>query len=426
MKIKKLNALEILDSRGIPTVRAQVELEDGQKVCASVPSGASTGKFEAHEKRDGGKRYLGKGVRQAVDLINTQVAQKLEGQEIQRDWDQVLLEMDGTQNKERLGANGILAVSLALARAKAMSQGKELFESLCGQQEQYLLPTPMMNILNGGAHAGNQLDFQEFMIMPIGAQTFGDALRQGAEVYQCLKSVIKQKGLQTGVGDEGGFAPEIDCAKKALDLIMQAIQQAGYTPGKDFAVAIDVASSDWYTKEGTYYLPKIQKEFTRKDLLNFYQELISEYPVVSIEDGMGEEDMEGWDMLTGELGSKIQLVGDDLFVTNPKRIAMGVERHIANSVLIKLNQIGSLKETLQAIHYGKEHGLSNIISHRSGETEDHFIADLAVATQAGQIKTGAPARSERTAKYNRLLEIENYLKERALYKGLLTVNCCQK
>ena len=405
MKITEVKAREILDSRGTPTVQAVVTLADGSKGKANVPSGASVGKYEALELRDGGERLGGKGVLKAVANVNQSIADMLRGKEIlsQEQLDEMLIALDGTEDKSKLGANAILSVSMATARAMAQSQGKELFEYLHKEGTPYYLPTPMMNILNGGAHAGNNVDIQEFMILPVGAKTFREATNMCQEVYLALKSQLKKDGLATGVGDEGGFAPNLAAEEEALDYIMKAIAVAGLE--KDFALGLDVASSEWWTGSG-YKLPKKGTEYTSEQLADYLVGLTKAYPIVSIEDGMGEEDFEGWAAFTKKLGN-IQIVGDDLFVTNPKRIQMGIDKGMANAVLIKLNQIGTVTESERAISLAASAGYNNVVSHRSGETEDSFIADFVVSTCAAQIKTGAPARSERTAKYNRLLEIED-------------------
>ena len=415
--IKSVHAREILDSRGWPTLEAEVCLECGAVGLAAVPSGASTGIFEALELRDGDKaRYSGKGVRKAVENANTLIAKRITGMDA-ADWgsvDKAMIELDGTPEKSKLGANAILAVSLATAKAAAIADGTPLY-SYIGGEDAKVLPVPMMNILNGGAHAANNVDIQEFMIMPVGAPSFSEGLRQCAEVFHTLKKELDSKGLTTAVGDEGGFAPNLQNDEEAIKVILAAVEKAGYEPGKDFRLAIDAASSEWYQEDGTYLWPKSQKKMALADLVGYWEDLSNKYPVFSLEDGAAEEDWEGWASLTKALGNKIQLVGDDLFVTNPSRLQKGIDLGVSNSILIKLNQIGTLSETLEAIHLAHKSGLTTVISHRSGETEDTTIADLAVAVNAGQIKTGAPSRSERVAKYNRLLRIEEELGTRALY-----------
>ncbi|WP_293770850.1 phosphopyruvate hydratase [uncultured Corynebacterium sp.] len=406
---------EILDSRGNPTVEAEVFLDDGAHGVAGVPSGASTGVHEAHELRDGGDRYLGKGVLKAVENINEEIADAIAGFEAddQRLIDQALIDLDGTENKSRLGANAILGVSIAVAKAAAESAGLPLYRYIGGPNA-HVLPVPMMNIVNGGAHADSGVDVQEFMIAPIGAETFSEALRMGAEVYHSLKSVIKDKGLSTGLGDEGGFAPEAESTKAALDLIVEAIKKAGFEPGKDIALALDVASSEFY-KDGKYHFEG--GEHTAEEMSKVYEELIASYPIVSIEDPLQEDDWEGYTTLTAAIGDKVQIVGDDFFVTNPARLAEGIEKKAANALLVKVNQIGTLTETFDAVEMAHRAGYRTMMSHRSGETEDTTIADLAVALSCGQIKTGAPARSERVAKYNQLLRIEQELGDAAVYAG---------
>ncbi|APT86520.1 phosphopyruvate hydratase [Corynebacterium flavescens] len=406
---------EILDSRGNPTVEAEVFLDDGAHGEAGVPSGASTGVHEAHELRDGGDRYLGKGVLQAVENINEEIADKIAGFEAddQRLLDEALIALDGTENKSRLGANAILGVSIATAKAAAESAGLPLYRYLGGPNA-HVLPVPMMNIVNGGAHADSGVDVQEFMIAPIGAETFSEALRMGAEIYHALKSVIKGKGLSTGLGDEGGFAPEAESTKAALELIMEAIEKAGYEPGKDVGLALDVASSEFY-KDGKYHFEG--GEHTAEEMAHVYEELLTEFPIVSIEDPLQEDDWEGYTKLTAAIGDKVQIVGDDFFVTNPARLAEGIEKKAANALLVKVNQIGTLTETFDAVEMAHRAGYHTMMSHRSGETADTFIADLAVALNCGQIKTGAPARSERVAKYNQLLRIEQELGDAAVYAG---------
>ncbi len=410
---------QILDSRGNPTVEAEVWLDDGTVGRAAVPSGASTGVYEACEKRDGGEAYLGKAVCGAVANINTEIADELLGANAldQAAIDAALIELDGTENKARLGANAILAVSLACARAAAESLGLPLYRYLGGVNAKQL-PVPMMNILNGGAHANNNVDIQEFMIMPVGAPSFAEGLRWCAEVFHTLKTVLKENGTPApGVGDEGGYAPNLKKDEDALKVIVQAIVAAGYRPGEDFMIAMDGAVSEWYQADGTYYLPKAKKTMTRAQMVSMWKRFVENYPVISIEDGMGEEDWEGWAMLTKALGKKVQLVGDDLFVTNTARLKKGIELGVANAILIKVNQIGTLTETLDAIEMAHRAGYTAVVSHRSGETEDTTIADLSVALNAGQIKTGAPSRTDRVAKYNQLLRIEEELDDAARYPG---------
>lgn len=413
--IAAVGAREILDSRGNPTVEVEVLLEDGAFGRAAVPSGASTGAFEAVELRDGGKRYLGKGVQKAVDGVIDSIAGAVVGLDAddQRLIDQTMLDLDGTANKAKLGANAILGVSLATAKAAAESAGLPLFRYVGGPNA-HLLPVPMMNIVNGGAHADSNVDVQEFMIAPIGAPTFREALQHGAEVYHALKSVLKKKGLSTGLGDEGGFAPDLESNRAALDLIAEAVTSAGFTLGKDIALAMDVAASEFfekgaYTFEGT----KVKTDA----MVDYYADLVDSYPIVSIEDPLDEDDWDGWKAITDALGTKAQLVGDDLFVTNVERLQRGIDGGQANAMLVKVNQIGSLTETLDAVELAHRAGFRNMMSHRSGETEDTTIADLAVATNCGQIKTGAPARSDRVAKYNQLLRIEDELGDAARYAG---------
>ena len=408
-------AREILDSRGNPTVEAEVHLDDFSVGIAGVPSGASTGVHEAHELRDGGNRYQGKGVLEAVKHVNNEIADKIVGFEAddQRVIDQTLIELDGTENKSKLGANAILGVSMAVAKAAAESSNLPLYRYIGGPNA-HLLPVPMMNIVNGGAHADSGVDVQEFMIAPIGAETFAEALRLGAEVYHSLKSVVKSKGLSTGLGDEGGFAPSVGSTKEALDLIVEAIKKAGLEPGKDIALALDVASSEFY-KDGKYHFEG--GEHTAEEMVKVYEDLISNYPIVSIEDPLQEDDWEGYTNLTAKIGDRVQIVGDDFFVTNPARLAKGIEEKAANALLVKVNQIGTLTETFDAVDLAHRAGYRTMMSHRSGETEDTTIADLAVALGCGQIKTGAPARSERVAKYNRLLRIELELGTAAVYAG---------
>ena len=419
--IQNIIGREILDSRGNPTVEVEVILDSGVVGRSSVPSGASTGIYEAHELRDGDStRYLGKGVAKAVENIHTEIAPALIGKNVldQTHLDQTMIDLDGTPNKSRLGANAILGVSLACAKAAAASQGISLYRYVGGTNAK-TLPVPMMNILNGGAHASNNVDIQEFMIMPISAGSWKEALRSCAEVFHTLKVILKKNKIPvTGVGDEGGYAPMLKKDEDALSLIVAAIEEAGYVPGEDFMIAIDAASSEWYDAEqGIYRLPKAGKILSRKHMVQFWQRLASKYPIISLEDGMAETDWDGWKMLTKALGKKIQLVGDDLFVTNTQRLKQGIEAEIGNSILIKVNQIGTLTETLDAIVMANRAGYTAIISHRSGETEDTTIADLAVALNAGQIKSGAPSRSDRVAKYNQLLRIEEELGEQAQYPG---------
>lgn len=415
--IEGVGALEVLDSRGNPTVRVTVETPFGSGT-ASVPSGASTGAHEAVELRDGdADRYGGAGVLKAVANVEGEIAEAVEGMDVldQAALDRTLIELDGTPNKGRLGANAILGVSLAAAHAGALAQEVPLYRYLGGVQAT-LLPLPMANILNGGVHADNNVDLQEFMVCPVGSPSYGESLRAVAEVYHALKKVLKQRRLASGVGDEGGFAPQLDSNEEALELVVSAIEGAGYRPGEDVAVALDVAASELYA-EGSYRLEGEGRTLTREELVDLYADWVRRYPIVSIEDGMAEDDWEGWGLLTARLGSQLQLVGDDLFVTNRARIAEGIEKGVANSLLVKVNQIGTLSETLEAIETARSAGYSAVMSHRSGETEDTTISDLAVATAVGMIKTGAPARSERVAKYNRLLEIEAELGGSARYAG---------
>lgn len=417
--ITDVYAREILDSRGNPTVEVDVYLEDGAFGRAAVPSGASTGAFEAVELRDGDKsRYLGKGTLNAVDNVNTLIAPALIGLDAtdQSGIDRFLIELDGTDNKGKLGANAILGVSLAVAKAAADSAGLPLYRYIGGANAK-VLPSPMMNILNGGKHADNNVDIQEFMVMPLGAPTFSEALRMGTEVFHSLKKVLNGKGYNTAVGDEGGFAPNLGSNEEALAIIVEAIKAAGYEPGKDVYLALDVASTELY-HDGIYDLAGEGVQKTASEMVDFYEELCSKYPVISIEDGLAEEDWEGWKMMTKRLGGKVQLVGDDLFVTNTRRLSKGIAQDTANSILVKVNQIGTLTETLEAVEMAKQAGYTAVISHRSGETEDATIADIAVATNAGQIKTGAPSRSDRVAKYNQLLRIEEELDEVAVYNGI--------
>ncbi|TBT82909.1 phosphopyruvate hydratase [Propioniciclava sinopodophylli] len=411
-----VTAREILDSRGNPTVEVEVLLDDDAQGRAAVPSGASTGQFEAVELRDGDKgRYLGKGVLKAVENVNEAIAEEIIGFDAtdQREIDAAMLELDGTDNKGKLGANAILGVSMAIAHAAAESAGLPLFRYVGGPNA-HVLPVPMMNILNGGAHADSNVDIQEFMIAPIGAETFADAVQMGAEVYHNLKSVLKEKGLSTGLGDEGGFAPNLESNRAALDLIIEAIKKAGYEPGTDVALALDVAASE-FEENGVYTFEGESK--SADDMIAIYAEWVDAYPLVSIEDPLNEEDWEGWKKITEAIGDKVQLVGDDLFVTNPERLQRGIDTNTANALLVKVNQIGTLTETLDAVELAHRNGYKCMMSHRSGETEDTTIADLAVATNCGQIKTGAPARSDRVAKYNQLLRIEETLEDAAVYAG---------
>ncbi|WP_163192096.1 phosphopyruvate hydratase [Clostridium thermarum] len=419
VEIVDVYARQILDSRAFPTVEVEVTLEDGTVGIAAVPSGASTGIHEAVELRDGDKsKYNGKGVLKAVENVNNIIAEELAGVNVfdQVLIDKILVELDGTQNKSKLGANAMLGVSLACAKAAANYLGLPLYQYIGGVNAK-VLPVPMMNIINGGKHADNNVDLQEFMIMPVGAPSFSEALRMCAEVYHALKALLKSKGYETGVGDEGGFAPNLKSNEEAIQVILEAVEKAGFEPGKDIYIALDPASSELY-KEGMYHLEGEGKVLTPAEMAEYYVNLANKYPIISIEDGMAEEDWEGWKLLTEKLGHKVQLVGDDLFVTNSKRLAMGIERGVANSILIKLNQIGTLTETLNAIEMAERAGYTAVVSHRSGETEDTTIADLVVAVNAGQIKTGAPARSERVAKYNQLLRIEEELLDVAEYRGL--------
>lgn len=413
--IKDIKAREVLDSRGNPTVEAEVILESGVSGSAIVPSGASTGSKEALELRDGDERYKGKGVLKAVDNINSEIKNALVGLESsdQFEIDSTLIELDGTENKSRLGANAILAVSMATARASANELKVPLYFYLGGKFAN-TLPVPLMNIINGGVHADNPLSIQEFMIAPYNADSFSEALRMGAEVFHTLKALLKENGFSAAVGDEGGFSPNLRKTQEAIEFILRAIEKAGYVPGDDIYLALDAASSEFY-KNGLYYLDG--NEFSREDLVGFYSKLVEEYPIFSIEDPMAEEDFEGWTIITNKLGDTIQLVGDDLFVTNPELLINGIENNLANAILIKLNQIGTLSETLDTIRIAKEYGYATIISHRSGETEDNFISHLAVGTNAGQIKTGSLSRSERIAKYNELLRIEEKLGFGAIFAG---------
>jgi enolase len=430
LSIVDIHGREILDSRGNPTVEAEVLLGDGSMGRAAVPSGASTGEHEAVELRDGDQeRYMGKGVLTAVGNVNLAIADALQGIEAsdQRRIDDILLELDGTPNKGNLGANAILAVSMACARASANALKLPLYRYLGGAAAN-ILPVPMMNILNGGAHADSNVDFQEFMAMPVGAQTFSEALQWGVEIFHTLKSVLKKRGYSTAVGDEGGFAPSLKANVEAIELILEAIQQAGFSAGEDVAIALDPAASEFFDAErGKYVFKKSDKSVkSSQDLVRFWSDWAKQYPIVSLEDGLAEDDWEGWRMLTDELGDKIQLVGDDLFVTNTERLSRGIEEGTANSILIKVNQIGTVSETLDCIDLARRNGYTAVISHRSGETEDTFIADLAVATGAGQIKTGSASRTDRIAKYNQLLRIEQELDETARFLGLEALNCSEE
>ena len=413
--IEALGAREILDSRGNPTVEVEIQLEDGTQARAAVPSGASTGAFEAAELRDGGKRYLGKGVEKAIAFVNDEIGPEIIGFDAQdqRLIDDAMITLDGTKNKSRMGANAILGASLAVAKASAESADLSLFRYLGGPNA-HLLPVPMMNILNGGAHADTNVDIQEFMIAPIGAPTFRESLRWGAEIYHALKSVLKKRGLATSVGDEGGFAPNLESNRAALDLILEAIEIAGFKPGKEIALAMDVAATEFHDN-GKYTFEGASK--TSAEMIAYYTSLVDAYPIVSIEDPLNEEDWAGWSDMTKSLGSRIQIVGDDLFVTNPERLARGIAGGTANALLVKVNQIGTLTETIDAVEMAHRANYRSMMSHRSGETEDTTIADLAVALNCGQIKTGAPARTERVAKYNQLLRIEEELAEGARYAG---------
>ena len=423
--IKEIKGLEVLDSRGNPTVQVEVVLEDGSYGVAMVPSGASTGAFEAVELRDGDKaRYNGKGVLKAVENVNEIIAPALIGEDAlnQHALDEKLIKLDGTDNKGRLGANATLGVSLATAKAAAASLGLELYQYIGGVNAK-TLPVPMMNVLNGGKHADNTVSSQEFMIMPVGARSFTEALRWCAETYQALKSILKEKNLATAVGDEGGFAPNLESDEEALELLVEAIKKAGYKPGKEIALATDIAATEMFEEakkikeNGKYYFWKSKELKTADEMIDWIVSLTEKYPLISIEDGLAEEDWDSWKKLTDKIGSKVQLVGDDLFVTNTKRLQKGLDNKVANSILIKLNQIGTLTETLDAIELAKKHGYTAVVSHRSGETEDTTLADVVVATNAGQIKTGAPCRTDRVAKYNRLLNIENDLGKTSVYLG---------
>ncbi len=418
LKIECVHGREILDSRGNPTVEAEITLCGGVKAYASVPSGASTGAFEATEKRDGEKnRYLGKGVRQAVGHVSEELAHAVTGMDVcgQIAIDRTMIRLDGTKTKSKFGANAILAVSLACAKAAAKALNMPLYRYLGGAGA-CTLPVPMMNILNGGAHAANNVEIQEFMVMPVGASSFSEGLRWCAEIFHTLGKLLREKGLSTSVGDEGGYAPNLESDEQAIIYILDAVRQAGYKPGEDIVLALDAASSEWYQGDG-YILPKHRENKTAEELIAYFEDLCSRYPIASVEDPVAEDDMDAWKQITARLGEKVQLVGDDFFVTNTERLARGIEEHAANALLVKFNQIGTLSETLDAIETAKRASYATIISHRSGETEDTTIADLAVATGAGQIKTGAPSRSDRVAKYNRLLRIEEELGAAAYYPG---------
>ena len=422
MKIISVVGREVLDSRGNPTVEVEVRLEGGAAGSAIVPSGASTGEHEAVELRDGGKRYLGKGVTKAVTNVNTELRGALVGRDSadQRGADATMIALDGTANKGRLGANALLGASLALAHAHARATGQPLYASVGGHDAR-VLPVPMMNVLNGGAHADNNVDLQEFMVMPVGAPSFGEALRWGAETYHALKAVLRERGLSTAVGDEGGFAPDLASNEEAIVVLLQAVEKAGFKAGRDIAIALDPAMSELF-KNGTYDLAGEGRTMTATQLCEWWASLVDRYPIVSIEDAMAEDDWDGWSQLTSTIGKKVQLVGDDLFVTNTQRLQRGIDAGVANSVLVKVNQIGTLTETLATVALAGKHGYTSVMSHRSGETEDSTIADLAVATNCGQIKTGAPARSDRVAKYNRLLRIEAELGQRAEFRGRSALN----
>lgn len=412
-----INGREILDSRGNPTVEVEVLLDSGARGRAAVPSGASTGEHEAVELRDGGERYNGKGVLSAVGFVNDEIADALEGSDAldQRRIDQIMLDLDGTDNKARLGANAILGTSLAAAKAAAIELDMPLYQYVGGPNA-HVLPVPMMNVINGGAHADNSIDFQEFMVMPVGAPSFSEALRWGTETYHVLKKVIADRGLSTAIGDEGGFAPNLDSNEEAITVLLEAIEKAGFTPGDDIAIALDPAVSEIF-EDGAYQLKGEGKVLSPTEMSDYWTRLVDTYPIVSIEDAMDENDWDGWATLTAAVGDRVQLVGDDLFVTNVERLQTGIDNDVANSILIKVNQIGSLTETLNTVELATRHGYTSVMSHRSGETEDATIADLAVATNCGQIKTGAPARSDRVAKYNQLLRIEANLGESAAYRG---------
>tara|TARA_B100000902_G_scaffold382545_1_gene420330 strand:+ start:7285 stop:8568 length:1284 start_codon:yes stop_codon:yes gene_type:complete len=417
-KIIEIVGRQILDSRGNPTVEVDVQLSDGSKGRAAVPSGASTGKYEAVELRDGGDSYLGKSVQNAIRNVNDAIRSEIVGMEAtdQRAIDRAMLLLDGTDNKSKLGANSMLGVSLAVAKAAAISLHQPLYRYLGGASA-HVLPVPMMNVLNGGEHADNNIDLQEFMIMPTGAVSFSEALRWGAECYQTLKLVLEQKNLSTAVGDEGGFAPDLESNEAAVKLLVEAIDRAGFTPGEDITIALDPASSEFF-ESGVYHLEGEKRKLNQTEMAEYYSDLAKRYPIVSIEDGMAEEDWDGWSEITKSIGNKVQLVGDDLFVTNTQRLQRGIDTGVANSILIKVNQIGTLTETLETVDLATQNGYTSVMSHRSGDTEDTTIADLAVATNCGQIKTGAPARSERVAKYNQLLRIESELGDAAAFRGI--------
>lgn len=422
VEIIDVYAREVLDSRGNPTVEVEIELEDGVVGRAIVPSGASTGAFEAVELRDGDKsRYLGKGVLKAVENVNTIIAPELIGMNAldQTLIDKIIIELDGTDNKGNLGANALLGVSMAVARAAAESMGLPLYRYIGGVNAK-VLPVPMMNILNGGEHADNNVDIQEFMIMPVGASSFREALRMCSEVYHSLKKTLSSKGYNTAIGDEGGFAPSLKSNEEAIQIIVEAVENAGYKPGEDISIAIDAAATEFYKEDGKYHLEGEGRVLTSEEMVDYWENIVNKYPIVSLEDGLSEEDWDGWKLLTDRMGSKVQLVGDDLFVTNTKRLYKGIKLGVANSILIKLNQIGTLTETIEAIKMAERAGYTAVVSHRSGESEDTTIADLVVAMNAGQIKTGAPARAERVAKYNQLLRIEEELDEISNYPGKAT------
>lgn len=418
--IEEIQARQILDSRGNPTIEVDVITGDGHMGRAAVPSGASTGIHEAIELRDGGEEWMGKGVSKAVDHVNNLLNDELNGFDVfdQRDIDQVMIDLDGTPNKANLGANAILGVSLAVAHAAADCSGQSLYRYIGGVNA-HTLPVPMMNILNGGSHADNKIDIQEFMVMPVGAETFSDGLRMGTEVFHALKTVLKKKGHSTNVGDEGGFAPNLSSNDEAIELVLEAIEKAGYRPGEDLLIALDAAASEFYDAEkGLYLFESTGDRMEGKDLVDFWKGWCDKYPIISIEDGLAEDDWDAWKMLTESVGDRIQLVGDDLFVTNTHRLARGIENNIANSILIKVNQIGTLTETIDAVSLAHRNGYTSVMSHRSGETEDTTIADLAVALNTGQIKTGSASRSDRVAKYNQLLRIEQELGQAAVYRGV--------
>jgi enolase 1/2/3 len=421
MKIQRVHAREVLDSRGQPTVEVEVTLKNGVLGRATVPSGASTGVHEAVELRDGGKRFLGKGVSRAVANVNEKIAPRLRGKEAreQEVIDRLMIEMDGSPNKGQLGANAMLGASLAIAHAQARAQGVSLYRYIGGAVAN-TLPVPMLNVLNGGVHADNNVDVQEFMIVPLGMKNFAEALRAAAEIFQTLKNVLHNRSYSTGVGDEGGFAPRVKSNAEAIELLLEAINKAGYNPGTHVALALDVASSEFYEDNQYVFKKSDGRKRGRNELVRLYEDWVRQYPIISIEDPFAEDDWQGWQMMTAALGKKIQLVGDDIFVTNKVRLQRGIESDVANSILVKVNQIGTLTETLETMKLAKQWGYTTVISHRSGETEDVTIADLAVATNAGQIKTGAPCRGERTAKYNQLLRIEEELGKKAVYAGKKT------